>query len=218
MAGLDRLYLITDRGLAPGGDLCAALDGPLAAGVGLVQLREKDLPARDLLAMARAVKARTDAAGARLLINDRADVAVAAGAAGVHLTSADPPVAEVRAWLGPDALIGVSTHTAAEAARAGRAGASFVTFGPVFDTPSKRGLGTPVGTAALGEAVRSAGVPVFALGGVDRGRLAQVAATGCHGIAVIRAVLAAPDAKNAAARFCVAVDRAFTGVPTEGSK
>jgi len=196
--GLPRLYLITDRSLVPGGDLAAALDAPLAAGVRLVQLREKDLSARDLLALARAVKARTDAAGARLLINDRADVAVAVGAAGVHLTSADPPVAEMRAWLGPEAVIGVSTHTPAEAAAAGRAGADFVTFGPVYDTPSKRGMGAPVGTAALAEAVRAAGVPVFALGGVDLGALAEVRAAGGHGVAVIRAVLADPDPGGAA--------------------
>jgi thiamine-phosphate pyrophosphorylase len=205
--GLPRLYLITDRALAPGGDLAAALAAPLVAGVRLVQLRAKDLSARDLLALARAVKARTDAAGASLLINDRADVAVAVGAAGVHLTSDDPPVAEVRAWLGSAALIGVSTHTPAEAAAAGREGASFVTFGTVYDTPSKRGLGTPVGTAALAEAVRSAGVPVFALGGVDAARLAEVRGAGAHGIAVIRAVLADPDPGGAARGLLAALAR-----------
>jgi thiamine-phosphate pyrophosphorylase len=205
--GLPRLYLITDRALAPGGDLAAALDGPLAAGVRLVQLRAKDLSARDLLALARGLKARVDAAGASLLVNDRADVARAVGAAGVHLTSADPPVAEVRAWLGPKALIGVSTHTPAEAAAAGGAGASFVTFGPVYDTPSKRDLGTPAGTAALAEAVRSAGVPVFALGGVDAARLAEVRAAGAHGIAVIRAVLADPDPGGAARGLLAALAR-----------
>jgi thiamine-phosphate pyrophosphorylase len=199
--GLPRLYLITDRAHAPGGDLAAALAAPLAAGVRLVQLRAKGLPARDLLALARAVKARTDAAGARLLINDRADVAVAVGAAGVHLTSVAPPVTEVRAWLGPGALIGVSTHTPAEAAAAGREGASFVTFGPVYDTPSKRGLGTPVGAAALAAAVRAAGIPVFALGGIDAARLAEVRAAGGYGVAVIRAVLADPDPGGAAGRL-----------------
>jgi len=204
--GLPRLYLITDRALAPGGDLAAALEAPLAAGVRLVQLRAKDLPARALLALAWALKARTDAAGARLLINDRADVARAVGV-GVHLTSDDPPVAEVRAWLGPEALIGVSTHTPAEAAAAGAAGASFVTFGPVYDTPSKRGLGTPVGIAALAEAVRAAGVPVFALGGVDGTRLEEVQATGAHGVGVIRAVLADPDPGGAARALLGALAR-----------
>lgn len=204
MPGLPRLYLITDRAYAPGGDLAAALEAPLAAGVRLVQLREKDLSARDLLALARGLKARTDRAGASLLVNDRADVARAVGA-GVHLTSDDPPVAEVRAWLGPKALIGVSTHRPAEAAAAGAAGASFVTFGPVYDTPSKRGRG--VGPAALAEAVRAAGVPVFALGGVDGARLAEVRAAGGYGIAVIRAVLADPDPGGAARALLGALAR-----------
>lgn len=207
MPGLPRLYLITDRTRVPGGDLPSALAAPLSAGIRLVQLREKDLSARDLLALARAVKVRTDAAGAALLINDRADVAVAVGAAGVHLTSADPPVAEVRAWLGRKALIGVSTHTPAEAAAAGRGGAGFVTFGPVYDTPSKRGMGTPVGVQKLAEAVRAAGVPVFALGGVDAARAAAARDAGAHGVAVIRAVLADPDPGGAATRFLGALER-----------
>jgi thiamine-phosphate pyrophosphorylase len=202
VSGLPRLYLVTDRTLVPGGDLPAALAAPLASGVRLVQLREKDLPARELIALARAVKARTDAAGAALLINDRADVAVAIGAAGVHLT-----VAEVRAWLGPEALVGVSTHTPAEAAAAGMRGASFVTFGPVYDTPSKRGMGAPAGARKLADAVAAAGVPVFALGGVDAARLAEVRAAGAHGIAVIRAVLADPDPGGAAGRLAGALGR-----------
>lgn len=214
MPGLPRLYLITDRALAPGGDVATALEAPLAAGVRLVQLREKDLSARDLLALARAVKARTDAAGARLLVNDRADVALGVGAAGVHLTSADPPVAEVRAWLGPAALIGVSTHTVAEAVAAGREGASFVTFGPVYDTPSKRGLGTPVGTDVLAEAVRAAGVPVFALGGVDVGALDAVRDAGAHGVAVIRAVLADPDPGAKTRAFLGPLGRWREGAPS----
>jgi thiamine-phosphate pyrophosphorylase len=195
---LPRLYLITDRRRVPDGDVAHAVARAVAAGVRLVQLREKDLSGRALCDLARAVKARTDPAGAALLINDRADVALAVGAAGVHLTSADPPVTEVRALLGPNALIGVSTHHVDEARSAGRAGADFVTFGPVFDTPSKRGLGSPVGPGALADAARTA-VPVFALGGVDAARVPDLMATGCHGVAVISAVLGAPDPGAAAA-------------------
>lgn len=214
-APLPRLYLITDRRRVPDGDLPRALRAPLAAGVRLVQLREKDLGARALCALARAVKAVTDRAGASLLINDRADVALAVGAAGVHLTSADPPVAEVRALLGREALIGVSTHTLAEARAAAAGGASFVTFGPVFETPSKRGLGAPVGLSALAEAARGAGVPVFALGGVGTAEVPRVAATGCHGIAVISAVLAAPDPGAAARDLAGALRRASTPAPQD---
>jgi thiamine-phosphate pyrophosphorylase len=212
---LPRLYLITDRRRVPDGDLSAALEAPLAAGVRLVQLREKDLTTRALCELARAVRAVTDRAGAALLINDRADVALAVGAAGVHLTSADPPVAEARALLGPDALIGVSTHTLDEARAAADGGASFVTFGPVFDTPSKRGMGAPVGLAALAEAVAQVRVPVFALGGIGPARAAKVAATGCHGIAAISAVLGAADPAAAVRALAGALEEHSTQAPRD---
>jgi thiamine-phosphate pyrophosphorylase len=210
---LPRLYLITDRRRVPDGDLAAALEAPLAAGVRLVQLREKDLTTRALCELARAVQAVTDRAGAALVINDRADVALAVGAAGVHLTSADPPVAETRALLGPDALIGVSTHTLDEARAAADGGASFVTFGPVFDTPSKRGMGAPVGLA-----VRAARVPGFALGGIGPAEAPRVAATGCHGIAVISAVLGAADPAAAARDLAEALAGASRGPSTGPSQ
>jgi len=122
-----------------------------------------------------------------LLINGRADVALAVGADGVHLTSDDPPVAAMRALLGPEALIGVSTHHMDDFCRV--AGADFVTFGPVYDTPSKRALGRPVGVATLADAVALA-PPIFALGGIKLERLDEVAASGCHGVALISQVLA----------------------------
>lgn len=214
MTPLPRLYLITDRRRVPDGDLAGALEAPLAAGVRLVQLREKDLGARALCALARAVKARTDRAGAALLINDRADVALAVGAAGVHLTGAEPPVADVRALLGPKALIGVSTHTVGEARAAAAGGADFVTFGPVFDTPSKRGMGTPVGLEALARAARETGVPVFGLGGIGPVEAPRVAAGGCHGIAVISAVLGADDPAAAARDLLGALAGALRGHST----
>jgi len=215
---LPRLYLITDRRRVPGGDLPAALEAALAGGVRLVQLREKDLGARALCDLARAVKARTDRAGAALLINDRADVALAVGAAGVHLTSAEPPVADVRALLGPKALIGVSTHGVAEARAAAAGGASFVTFGPVFDTPSKRGMGAPVGLEALAEAAREAGVPVFGLGGIGAAEGPRVAATGCHGIAAISGLLGAVDPAAAARALLEALADRPPGPPAETLK
>ncbi|MFQ5509889.1 MAG: thiamine phosphate synthase [Leptospirillia bacterium] len=199
MDALPRLYLITNRKAVPGCDLIACLAAALAAGVRLVQLREKDLSARDLLTLAEQAQAVCAAHGARLLINDRADVALAVGAAGVHLTSADPPVAEVRDLLGSEALIGVSTHHPAEVVAAGAEGADFVTFGPVYDTPSKRGMGDPAGTAGLSRAVTEAEVPVFALGGVNAGRIREVMATGCHGAALISGVMASTDPGAASA-------------------
>ena len=192
MAGLPRLYLISDRRRAPDGDLLACLDAACAAGVRLIQLREKDLSARDLLTLGTQVRDLAARHGARLLINGRIDVALALGA-GVHLPSDDPPVAEARRLLGPDALIGVSTHHLDEALAAARQGADFVTFGPVYDTPSKRGMGKPVGVAALSRAASACPVPLLALGGIDRRRVAAVMARGCHGVAMISEIVAATD-------------------------
>lgn len=188
-----RAYLVTEGGLVP--DLVAAVRAALAGlppGAVAVQLRDKAMPARQLLALARALQAVCGPAGQPLLVNDRLDVALAAGAAGAHLPSAGLPPEEARRMLRPGALLGVSCHSAGEVARAIAGGADFATFGPVFDTPSKRRFGEPVGLERLAEAARL-GLPLLGLGGVDPGNAAQVVASGAHGVAAIRAWLAAPD-------------------------
>jgi thiamine-phosphate pyrophosphorylase len=129
-------------------------------------------------------------------VNDRADVALAAGADGVHLPSAGIPPADARRLLGPAALVGVSCHSTADVARARDGGASFATFGPLHDTPSKRAFGPPVGLAALREAARL-GLPLVALGGVDAARAPEALRAGAAGVAVIRAWLEVPDAAAA---------------------
>jgi len=188
-----RVHLATDRGVAP--DPAAVARAALAhlppRAVAL-HLREKDLSGRELLALARALRAICHDAAQLLLVNDRADVALAAGADGVHLPSAGLPPEAARALLGPGRLVGVSCHGEADVARARAGGADFATFGPVFDTPSKRAYGAPVGLAALRRAA-SAGLPLVALGGVDVASARQPVAAGAHGVAAIRAWLAAPD-------------------------
>jgi len=184
---------VTEGGLVP--DLVAAVRAAVAGlppGAVAVQLREKAMPARELLGLARALQAVCGAAGQPLLVNDRLDVALAAGAAGVHLPSAGLPPEEARRMLPPGALVGVSCHSAEEVARAAAGGADFASFGPVFDTPSKRRYGAPVGLGRLAEAARL-GLPLLGLGGVDRANAGQVVAAGAHGVAVIRAWLGAPD-------------------------
>ncbi len=187
-------YVITDRRLAGGEDaLVAAVRTALAAlpeGGALVQLREKDLSGRRLMALARALRDVTAARGCALLINDRVDVAMAAGADGVHLPEDGLPIAEARALLGPAALIGVSTHSASAARRASAAGADLIVFGPVWPTPSKPGA-RGVGLDALAEAAAAARpTPLYALGGlVSPARAAAAHAAGAHGTAAIRAYL-----------------------------
>ncbi len=198
-----RAYLVTEGGLVP--DLVAAVRAAMAGlppGAVAVQLREKAMPARDLLGLARALQSVCGPAGQPLLVNDRLDVALAAGAAGVHLPSTGFAPEEARRLLPPGALVGVSCHSAEDVARAAAGGADFATFGPVFDTPSKRRFGPPVGLGRLAEAARL-GLPLLGLGGVDLANAAQVVAAGAHGVAAIRAWLGAPD-PGAAVRALVA--------------
>jgi len=187
------VHLITDRRLAR--ELPARLELALAGlppGLAAVHLREKDLCGAALFELARRLLSVVREHGQRLVINDRADVALAAGADGVHLPSAGLPPEAARGLLGPSALVGVSCHSADDLRRARDAGASFATFGPVWDTPSKRRFGAPVGLSALAAGV-TLGLPLVALGGVtpDNSRLAREA--GAAGVGVIRAWLEGPD-------------------------
>lgn len=192
------LYLISDRKAVRRGTLAAAVAAALDAGVGMIQLREKDLPAAELLSLAEELRLLTRGYRARLLINDRVDVALACDADGVHLGGHSLPAAQARKLLGPKRLIGVSTHRLEEVRAAEAGTADFVTFGPVFDTPSKRPFGAPVGLAALAEACRSTRLPVYALGGIELTRLADVKQSGAAGVACIRAVLSASNPHTAA--------------------
>jgi thiamine-phosphate pyrophosphorylase len=182
-----RLYLITPDGIDPAPPVLEALEA-LPRGAAAIQLRQS-LPARELLARARALRPICTEFSAPLLINDRLDVALAADADGVHLPARGVSVEDARALLGPDKLVGASTHAPGEGA-----GADFVVYGPVFDTPGK---GPPRGLEALREACR-AGTPVFALGGVDPANAWRCVDAGARGVACIRAVLGAPDIAAAA--------------------
>ena len=161
-------------------------------GVRAVQLRERDLDTRTLFELACQLRVASERYDAVLFINDRIDVALACGADGVHLPSNSFSVTDARALLGPDRLIGVSTHRPDEVAAAAAAGADFAVFGPVFDTPSKRRYGAPVGLDRLREAC-ALGLPVVGLGGVDTSNAAAVSAAGAFGVAVIRAWLEPGD-------------------------
>jgi len=199
MSGPDfRVYLITDRKQTQGRELLEVLEKAFRGGVRAVQVREKDLSGRELYELAERVQNLAKKFKARVLINDRVDIALALDLDGVHLPAAGFPVAEVRKLLGPNRLIGASTHSLTEAQAAAEAGADFITFGPVYATASKARYGPPVGVAALREAVRRVLIPVFALGGIGPNHLAEVAASGAFGIAMISAVLAASDPEQAA--------------------
>ena len=175
---------ITDR-TSLRGDLLPQIARALEAGVDIVQIREKDLSSRELYELARDVMRLKNLAGTRILINERVDVALAAGAAGVHLPSRAVPPSRILTVTPPDFLIGVSCHNLEEVRRAEAEGADYVVFGPVFPTATKMKYGTPQGLAALARACRAVRIPVLALGGVTLDNAAQCMGSGAAGIAGI---------------------------------
>jgi thiamine-phosphate pyrophosphorylase len=201
------LYLITDRTAAsrPPADV---VEECLAVGLRAVQLREKDLEARDLLALADTLRETTQRHGARLIVNDRADVALAAGADGVQRTHASLPVSALRGITPGGFLVGASVHSEPEARDAVAHGADFVVFGPIYDTPSKRRYGPPQGLTALETVARAVDRPVLAVGGLTPERVTDVLAAGAAGVAVIGAIYGAARPADATKAFLDALGRA----------
>ncbi len=194
-------YLITDRKLVPKGKtLEHALEAAFAAGVKGVLLREKDLPDSELVPLARRVRDLALRYKARMLVSARPDIAAMVGADGAHLASGLPAsdIEAARKLLGDERYIAVSTHSLEEALKAEDGGADFITFGPVFSTPSKEKYGKPAGLGALEEVCRKMKIPVFAVGGIKTGNVADVLELGAFGIAAISAVFGAADQARAA--------------------
>lgn len=203
------LYLITNRWQVRCGDLCTAVEAALRGGVRAVQLREKDLSSRDLHELAARMREITGRYGARLIINDRVDVAFAVRADGVHLGGHSMPVRDVRKLAGERLMVGVSCHSVSSALAAEEDGADFVTFSPIYETASKIAYGRPLGPELLAGAVEQLRIPVFALGGIKLERISEVMGHGARGIALISAILAAED-PELAAREMLAVLEANT--------
>ena len=199
---LPKLYLITDRKQTyKQRRLVDTVEELLQAGIRMVQLREKDLSAAELYPLARDLRLLTHRYNALLLINDRIDIAQAVGADGVHLGGHSLPIKKTREILGSKALIGVSTHSALEAESAQNQGADFITYGPVFFTPSKAPFGPPVGVNSLQTVCNCCKIPVYALGGVKIDNTVEIMNSGAYGVSMISALLSAPDPNQAVQQF-----------------
>jgi thiamine-phosphate pyrophosphorylase len=197
------LYVVITEAFCAGRTSLTVLDQVLNAGVGIVQLREKELEDRRLFELAVEFRRRTEKAGSVLIIDDRTDIALAAGADGVHLGQTDLPVAAARE-IAPELIIGASTHSLKEALAAQKDGAGYVNIGPIFATPTKPAA-TPLGAEAIGRIAPHLKIPWSTMGGVNQGNIAQVVAQGARHPAVMSAVTAAADVTAAAAALRKAI-------------
>jgi thiamine-phosphate pyrophosphorylase len=184
-----RLYLITDRNLLPPSILCTRIEVLIHGGIKAVQIREKDLSARKLIELVM----RIQGLPGKLFVNDRVDIAFATKT-NLHLPEQGFSAIEARKILG-EKLIGKSTHSLESALRAESEAADFITFGPIYETPSKLQYGKPLGLQKLREVTKAVAVPVFAIGGINPDRAGECIKAGAHGIAVISDLLTADDPK-----------------------
>ena len=179
-----QVYLITDFMRIGKSRFLNALEEAFQGGVRSLQLREKRLNSKDLLTLALEVKPLLQRYNAKLFINDRADIAIMAGADGVHLTEASVQASEVKNNF-PELIVGVSTHSLEGARLAETQGADFITFSPIYETPSKTSYGPPQGLDPLRQVTQSARLPVLALGGITLHRVPECLENGAFGVAVI---------------------------------
>lgn len=204
-APLGRLYLVASpRATLPDAELLARLRAALDGGVDVLQLRCKEMEALPCLRLAERVLGLAREAGVPLIVNDRADIALAAGADGVHLGQDDLPMTWARRIM-PDAIVGRSSHEPAQAERAIADGADYFAVGPVWRTPTKPGRPAAGLSYVRDVAARGGAIPWFAIGGITPENVDQVLDAGASRVAVVRAVLDAPDPAAAAHELATAL-------------
>jgi thiamine-phosphate pyrophosphorylase len=187
------IYLVTDRNQTDGRPLEAVVESSLRGGIRAVQLREKGIGDRELFSLAKNLRSMTRRLGAKLFINDRLDIALAVNADGIHLGQESISPGDARKYFGGNRMIGVSTHSLDEAVRAENEGADFITFGPIYDTPSKRRYGAPLGLHELEIVAKKVKISLFAIGGIKKAAIGDVVNAGAYGIALVSAILTAKE-------------------------
>jgi thiamine-phosphate pyrophosphorylase len=207
------LYVILDRSVARGRNLPDLLAAVLAGGCRLVQLREKTMPLDELLALARRLARQCREAGARFIVNDRADLALACDADGLHVGQDDLPAREARALLRPGMILGVSTHDPEQARRATAEGADYVAVGSIFPTTTKAGFQL-VGPDLIRRVRPEVSVPIVGIGGITPDNAAAVLEAGADAVAVISAVCSAADPEASTRRFLERIIARPSAAPT----
>ncbi len=192
------LYLVTDEQLAGGRATVDIVRAAIRGGVDVVQLRGKELSAREQLAIGQQLRTVTRDAGVLLIVNDRVDLALALDADGVHVGQDDLPAAIARQILGPAKIIGVSAATVAEAAAARAASADYLGVGAIYGTATKADAGAATGPALISTIQAAVNLPIVGIGGIHAQNAAAVIAAGAVGVAVVSAIIAAPDPEQAA--------------------
>ncbi|MEE0799850.1 MAG: thiamine phosphate synthase [Gemmiger sp.] len=201
-----RLYAVTDRSWLGGGRLEDAVRAALDGGATFVQLREKALDPADLLAEARQLAALCHARHVPFVVDDNVEIALAAGADGVHVGQSDMAARRARALLGPDRILGVSAHNPAEALAAEADGADYLGCGAAFATSTKKDA-HPVTAQTMRAVTAAVRIPVVAIGGIDAHNLPELAGRGLAGVAVVSALFAQPDITAAARQLRALADR-----------
>lgn len=193
-----RVYLVTDRALCLGRPLENVALQAVAGGATMVQLREKNASSREFLALTRLLARELHRRGVPLIVDDRADIALAGGAAGLHVGQSDLPPEDARALMGPDAIIGLSVENMAQLEAAQTLDVDYLGVSPIWSTPTKTDTAPPWGLDGLADARQKSRLPLVAIGGIHAGNAADVIAAGADGLAVVSEICSAPDPEAAA--------------------
>jgi thiamine-phosphate pyrophosphorylase len=207
------LYLVTDRPLLGGRSLEVVVEAAVRGGVTVVQLREKECSTRHYIDLGWHLKKLLEPFGVPLIIDARVDVALAVGAAGVHVGQSDMPFHEARRLLGPEALIGLTVETFDDAFEAATWDVDYLGISPVFPTPTKTDTGPAWGLDGVARLRRASQHVLIGIGGINAGNAADVIRAGADGVAVVSALCAAPDPREAARELATAVAAARRGRP-----
>lgn len=195
------LYLVTDRDLAAGRPLPEIVAEAVSGGVTVVQLREKNCDTRDFISLAREINRILQPHGIPLIINDRADVALAAGCAGLHIGQSDMTYQDARRLMGPDAIIGLSVENLHQAREAEALDVDYLGVSPIFTTPTKQELTHAWGMEGLRQLRAQSGHVLIAIGGIQAGNTADIIRAGADGVAVVSGIIASSDPAQAAQEY-----------------